>query len=303
MISSLLLAAGRGERLRPLTDSVPKAALPLLDVPLGAWGLSTLRRTASSVMVNASWLAPAVEKALGAADVEVVREDPEAYGTAGTLKALEDRIDERLLVHNCDLVTDLDPSDLFETHAGGGCLATIAVRDVNHRADLIHDGRRATGFVDRRFEQHPGAIYLGMAVFEREAIARLDDRRPLGLGETLLKDLAQVGELAVHVHRGYGADVGTPEAYVEASIDVLEGRAPAPPVDLPGRVVAVRGGRAYLGPGATAAEGALGPGAIVLAGASVAPWARVEQAIVWTGVKVKSGREVLNAVAIDDRDL
>lgn len=302
-ISSILLAAGRGERLRPLSDAVPKAALPLLDVPLGLWGLDALKRTAAPVVINASWMAPAVAEALGGPDVEIVLEDPEPYGTGGTLKALEPRLGDRVLVHNGDLLTTLDPADLLATHAAGGALATIAVHDVDHGADLIHDGTRATSFIDRRFEQGRGAVYIGVAAFEKAAIARLEERRPLGLAETLLKDLAEDGELAVHRHRGYWADVGTPMAYLETSIDLVEGRAPAPPRDLPGQIVEVVGGKAYLGPGATAAQGTLGPGAIVLAGAKVAPRARVEGAVVWTGVTIASGREVRDAIASNGRDL
>lgn len=302
-ISSILLAAGRGERLRPLSDRVPKAALPVLDVPLGLWGLRALERVAPPVAVNASWLAPAVEAALGGAGVEFLIEEPAPYGTAGTLKALESRLAKQVLVHNCDLVTDLDPADLLETHRDTGARATIAVRDVDYGADVIHDGSRATAFVDRRVEQRPGAIYIGMAVFETELLARVDDTRPLGLGETLLKALAEEGELAVHRHAGYRSDVGTPASYLEASLDLVDGRAPAAPRDLPGDILEVVGGRAYLGPGATAAEGALGPGAVVLAGAHVAPGARVERAIAWTGVTVAGGREVRDAIALADRDL
>ncbi|MQA99462.1 MAG: NTP transferase domain-containing protein [Actinobacteria bacterium] len=302
-ISSILLAAGRGERLRPLTDLVPKAALPLLDVPLGRWGLRALERVAPPVVVNASWLAPAVGRALGGGGVEIFVEEPEAYGTAGTLKALESRLADRVLVHNCDLVTDLDPADLLDAHRRNGAPATVAVRDVDSGADLLHDGGRATGFVDRRLEQRPGASYIGVGVFEREVLARLDDDRPLGLGETLLKQLADTGGLAVFPHTGYRADVGTPVSFLETSIDVLNGRAPGPPRELPGRIVQVVGGKAYLGPGATAAGGTLGPGAIVLAGAHVRPRARVEGAVVWTGVTIASGREVRDAIALDDRDL
>lgn len=302
-IRAILLAAGRGERMRPLTDSVPKAAVPILDVPMGAWGLASLRRTVGHVVVNASWLSADVEAALGGADVEILQEHPEPYGTGGTLKALEPRLGERVLVHNCDLLTDLDPGRLLAAHDRSGAAGTIAVVDVPAGADLVYDDGTATRFVDRRREDRAGARYIGVAVLERSAIVRLPDARPLGLGETLLRSLAESGELAVHVHPGYERDVGTPAALLRASLDVLEGRAPSPPAELPGELLEVDGGRAYLGPGATAAVGSLGPGAIVLAGAAVEPGARVERAIVWRDVSLRSGREVSGAIALEDRDL
>jgi mannose-1-phosphate guanylyltransferase len=275
----------------------------MLDLPLGLWGLEALRRVAPPVVVNASWLAPRVAAALGGPDIEVSVEHPEPYGTGGTLKALEGRIADRIVVHNCDLLTALDPADLLATHEASGAIATIAVRDVNHGADLMHDGRRATRFVDRRHESTPGAVYMGMAVLGEAAVSKLEDRRPLGLGETLLRSLANDGELAVHRHLGYSTDVGTPESYLHASLDLLEGRAPPPPRAYPGRFVEVLGGKAYLGPNATAAPGTLGPSAIVLAGATVEARARVKHAIVWPGATIKSGREVRGAIALDDRDL
>ena len=253
--------------------------------------------------MNASWRIPEVGAALRGPGVELVAEQPEPYGTAGTLKALEPRLGPRVLVHNCDLVTDLRPEALLATHERSGASGTVAVVEVEARADLLHEGSRARRFVDRRREDLPGASYIGMAVLERAAIARLSETRPLGLGETLLRELAAAGDLSVHVHAGYRADVGTPAAYLQASLDVLEGRAPAPQDEVPGRIADVEGGRAYLGPGASAAPGTLGPGAIVLGGATVDEGARVERAIVWRDVTVSTGRRVIGSIALQGRDL
>ena len=231
-IRAILLAAGRGERLRPLTDAIPKAALPVLGVPLGAWGMAALKRVEPHVLVNTSWLGAQVEAALGGPGVEFFDEVPEPFGTAGTLKALEDRLGSQVIVHNCDLVTDLNPADLVATHRRTGAPGTVAVVRVAAGADFVHEGPRATRFVDRRREDVPGVGYMGMAVFERAAVATLPGTRPLGLGETLLKQLADSGDLAVHVHDGYRLDVGTPEALERAAHDVATGSAPAPP---PGR--------------------------------------------------------------------
>ncbi len=228
----MLFAAGRGSRLRPLTDSVPKPALPLLDLPLGAWGLAALTRAAPPVVVNASHLADRLVHALDALGLEgweVFVEKPEAFGTAGTLAALRPRIGRRVVTHNADLVSDLDVYELVATHERGDRAATLTVAEVPTGADLKIDSEVATVFVDRRKRPNePGARFIGAAVFERDALDLLPEERPAGLGETLLPELVARGEATVHVHRGYWSDVGTVDAFEAVIRDLRDDRAPRP---------------------------------------------------------------------------
>ena len=286
-ISSVLFAAGRGKRLRPLTDRIPKPALPLLDVPLAAWGLAELTRYSGPAVVNVSHLADEVLSTLRATGIEgwePLVEGAEAFGTAGTLRALRDRFAPRIVTWNGDALTDLHLPDLLKAHDGAGAPATLLVREVETMADLRLSGTSVTGFVDRRKEPHAaGARFLGIAIFEREVLGRLPDHRPAGLGETLLRELAESGELNVHLFDGYLRDVGTPAEYLQASLDVLNGVGPEPSIAFAGEVVEVEGGRAYLGPKATADPRSLGPGAILLAAARVQAGARVRNSIVFPG--------------------
>lgn len=305
-IHSVVFGAGRGVRLRPLTDHVAKPALPLLDVPVAAWSLAALATAAPPVVVNASHLAPGLVAALE--DLEFPGwnsfvEEPEGYGTAGTLRALRDRVGHRLLTWNGDVLSDLDPLDLLATHEGSGHPATVAVQMVGRSADLEVQNDRVTGFIDRRRQDSVGARFLGIAAFERAALDELPDVRPAGLGETLLRTLADHGELGVHVHPGYWIDVGTPAAYLQASLDALYERAPAPPVSFPGEVVAVPGGRAYVGPGTKADASALGPGAIVLAGATVDAGSSIQDAVVFSGATVPPGAVVTGSIWFDTYEI
>lgn len=300
----MLLAAGRGERLRPLTDAVAKPALPLLDVPLGAWGAKSLSGLPGFV-VNVSHLADTVIEAL---DLEflgahVLLEQPEPYGTGGTLGALRDRVDDRIVVWNADTLTDLIVGELLETHDRSGLAGTIAVVPVPSGADFTVSNGHATALIDRRHSSEPGARYIGAAVFERRGLEFLPDGRPHGLTETLLRPLVERGELAVHVHKRYSIDVGTIDRYLTASLDVLYERAPRPPRSLPGKVVEVPGGRAYIGPGAEVDESSLGPGAIVLANAIVQPEASIENSIVWRGEQVPSRTRIKDGVWFGGRAL
>lgn len=303
----MLFGAGQGKRLRPLTQALPKPALPLLDVPLGAWGLAALASVAPPVVVNGSHLAARlfeVLDGLGLEGWESMIESPEAYGTAGTLAALRGRAGPRVTTWNGDLLSSLAPEALHRTHERLGRLGTIAAVEVDTGADVILEGERVTGFVDRR--THPdvaGARFIGAAVFERPALERLPSTRPAGLGETFLRDLAESGDLGVHMFDGYWNDVGTPDAYRRASLDLLYGRAPRSPVALPGDIVEIPGGRAYIGPGAHAEAATLGAGAIVLRGARVGEGASIVDAVVMPNETVPAGAVVDRTIWFGGRPL
>jgi len=296
-VGSVLFAAGRGERLRPLTDRVAKPAVPILDVPLGVFGLAALAEAAPPVLVNVSHLGDDVIAALSRfADVQSLDESPEPFGTGGTLAAIRDLADERLITYNSDLLTDLDPATVLDAHRAGGALGTIALVAVESEADAMVSAGRVEELIDRRV--HPdrrGARFIGIGVFEKPALSLLSDERPLDLARGLLRPLLERGELAAYVHDGYALDVGTVDRYVQASTEVLDGIGPETPGGLPGEIIDVEGGRAYIGPDAKVA-GVLDAGAVVLRGATVEPGAVVARAVVWPGEHVPEGAELRDCV-------
>jgi mannose-1-phosphate guanylyltransferase len=205
-----------------------------------------------------------------------------------------------VITHNSDLLTDLEPEALLATHDSGRYPATLAVSLVDSGADLKLDGARVERFVDRRLDPHEaGATFIGMGVFTREALEFLPSTVPAGLGETLLKTLAERGMLGIHLHDGYALDVGTFPRYLQASLDVLYERAPARPSLRGwshGEVVEVDGGRAWHGDRSLVVRSSLGPGAILLDGAIVEDGARVKDSVVFGGGVVPAGTELDRSV-------
>ena len=291
LVRSLLLAAGRGKRLRPLTDVTPKPVVPLLDVPLAAFALPRLVAAVAPVAMNLSHLAPRAQEALRpfvvGKPVEILLEPAEPFGSGGTVANLRDRLDRWLLTYNSDLLSDIDLAALLREHERGGAQATLAVREVKRGADFELNRGRALRFIDRRERADAaGAMFLGVGVFSKDALDLLPDRKPLGLGESLIAPLVIEGEAAVFRHNGYALDVGTLERYLQASLDVLHGAAPPPALGFPGQILHIDGGFAYRGPGARADDDSIGPGAVLLAGCAVAPGALVENSVVWPGETV-----------------
>lgn len=295
--SSLLLAAGRGTRLRPLTDHIPKPALPLLDVPLGAYGLADLEAAGGPMFVNLSPAHELVRHALSpfAPGAEFLLELPVPYGSAGTLRCFKERFAGPVVTRNADLLTDASVLDAISAHVAGGAPATIVTQEVSEGADLISRDGRAVRFVDRRAEAAAGDLWLGVSVLEREVLELIGPELPRDLASGLLTQLIERGEVAVVRHDGYFMDVGTIERYLAATEDVLYGRVPVK-ITEPGDVVEVEGGLAYVGPGASVPLHCLRAGGVVLAGAEVTDDAIVERAIVWPNERVPAGTYVTEGV-------
>jgi NDP-sugar pyrophosphorylase family protein len=296
-VGAVLLGAGAGTRLRPLTLALPKPAIPILDIPLGAYGLASLSRLGAPVVLNVAHMGEALTEALTATGLgsEVLDEAPRPYGTAGTLDRLRARLADPFLTYNSDLVADIDLDGLVASHRRLGCSATLAVQRTERRGDLRGTDGIVERFIDRRAADEPGLLYLGVGIFDREVLGLIPEGSTgIGLAETVLRPLAERRSLAYFEHDGYWKDVGTLDRYLDASLDVLEGRAPPLPVPTPGEIIEVSGGKAYLGPGAQADEACLGPGAILLSGARAAR--RIQRSIVWPGAAVPEGRDLHRAI-------
>ena len=300
-VTSVLLAAGRGTRLRPLTETVPKPALPLVDVPLAAYALGRLLEVAPPVVINVSHLGEVLEGALeshvAGHPVTFFRERPAPLGAAGTLRSLASDLADPFVTHNADALCDVSVAALLDAHALNDADATIAVRRVERGADFLVSAQGELELLDRTASgDHRGVLFLGVAVWNRGVVDLVPNELPAGLAEHVLGPLARAGRLALHEHDGYWRDVGTPSAYLAASLDVVGGTGPAPPDGLPGQIIEVEGGGAYVGPEAHVRGAQLGTGAIVLAGATVEPGARVEHAVVLPGERVRPGAHLSRCI-------
>lgn len=300
---AVLFAAGRGERLRPLTDLVPKPALPLLDVPLGAFGLRVLTGAGRKTLVNLSHLAAAAESALApfAPGATWYREPDDPFGTGGTLREAYHAglLAAEVVTWNADVIAPVDIEALVASHRESGAPATALVVAVAEGADFLVEGGRAIGFLDRRqAREAAGARFAGIGVFSLpDVLGLVPPDGPAGLGESVLGPLARRQELNVVIHPGPALDVGTPAAFLRASLGFLNGDIEGPPP--PGRV---RGGT-YLGEGAEAPEECLGRGAVLLRGAVAEPGSRIESSIVFPGERVPRGSRLTGSIWVDGNPL
>ncbi len=313
--AAMILAAGRGERMRPLSDAVPKPALPLPSGPVVG---SALRQAAACgvvrIAVNAWHLADSLEDAVRAAAprnaaVAVCREPVLLGGAGGLANARELGLlgtGGPVLAVNGDVLIHLDLEPLLERAARGDDLVTLAL--IPHldparwaRVGLDPDGL-VTGF------HPPGTtgtcelplLYPGAMVVSREALDGLP-AGPGGIMDRLWRPALDSRRLGGVVVPGHWREVGTPEDYLEAALARLDGTAVVDPTARVHRKAAV--GAAWIGPGAVVAAGAVVGDGVVTHGARVGRNARVFGSVLLGPVSVDAGETatgVFRAAAIAD---
>jgi len=231
-MKGLVLSAGYGERLRPLTETIPKPILEVGARPLIHYPLLMLKRAGiTDVAINVHHLAAEVEGALGDGSSLGLRitYSPESVltGTGGPLAVLREYFgNERFVLLNCDTILDLDVTHLIEFHRERGGLATFVLRAVGDpdaysriecdahgriRRMRLLAGRERGKFVDypRDLDANVAAaltpyMYCGVMVCEPEVFAMTPATPPFSLMGDVFSPIAARGvPLYGYVHRGF----------------------------------------------------------------------------------------------------
>jgi MurNAc alpha-1-phosphate uridylyltransferase len=209
-MKAMILAAGRGERLRPLTLRTPKPLLMVRGRPLIAWHLATLARMGvREVVINLSWLGGQIRAALGdgaafGLAIHYSDEGPEPLEVGGGIfRALPLLGPGPFLLVNGDVFTDLDPGRLALEADALAHLVLVPNPAHHPRGDFALAGGRILA------EGEPRHTYSGIGVYRPELFAGCSDGR-FPLLPLLQRAIAQ-GRLYGEVHTGRWTDVGTPE--------------------------------------------------------------------------------------------
>jgi mannose-1-phosphate guanylyltransferase len=300
-MQAIVLVGGQGTRLRPLTLDVPKPALTLVDRPFLAYMVEWLASHGVSEVVLAAGALPEVlREALGEQEHGGVRltyaVEPRRLGTAGAIRfaaeALGDRLQERFLALNGDVLADLDLGALLRAHEERGARATLALHPVSDAAAYGLVRTDADGavleFAEKTGEARPGEINAGAYVLERSVLDLIPPGREVSIEREVFPRLVGEG-LGALCLEGYWMDIGTPERYLQASWDILEGRVrTAVRPTAPGLLVA---------PGARVSEQAtVGPRAVISAGCEISASARVTESVLLEGCTVGEGAEVSGSI-------
>jgi mannose-1-phosphate guanylyltransferase len=322
-MKAMILAAGLGTRMRPLTDHCPKPLLPLLLQPMLDHILAQLlRHGIRDVIINLHHHAEQLARWLGDGSRWGVHLslsfEPEILGTAGALKRVEPLLrDAPFFVLNADVLIDMDLQALWHWHCQRQALVTMVLRPdpaARSYGAVLVDADDCVQLINGRPSTHVPAtgqemMFACVQVIDPQVLERIPPDCFSMTTSDVYPALIECNE-AVYGYRytGYWMDIGAPERYLQAHWDMLDGalgdawiqRLPAGsrlvlrpddmPLTAPGVTLVPP---VVLGPDVELAPDVhLGPYAVLGAGCRLAPGAVVRGSVLWDGVQVGAGAQV-----------
>lgn len=300
-MQAIVLVGGEGTRLRPLTNEVPKPALTLVDRPFLAYMIEWLAgHGVSEVVFACGFLPDVLREAVGEGEHAGVKlsyvAEPDRRGTGGAIRfaadSLGERLEEQFLALNGDVLTDLDLTALrraHDAHGGSATLALYPVEDSSAYGLVSLDGAGAvTEFREKTGAAVPGEINAGAYVLERSVLGLIPPGREVSIEREVFPRLIGNGLYGQRLD-GYWMDIGTPERYLEASWDILEGRVAT-------RVRPTAPGLLVAAGAEVAAEATIGPRAVVAPGCRVEAGAIVRDSVLLDGCVVGAGATVAGSI-------
>jgi NDP-sugar pyrophosphorylase family protein len=306
----MILAAGLGLRMRPLTAQKAKPVLPVLNRPLLHWTLERLRAAGvREVMINTHHLPRSVRSAVGDGRAFGVRlswsHEAEILGTGGGPRAVRRFFsDGPALLVNGDAWFDFDLRELLRRHRASGAMATLALRpnpDPERYGPVVTGPRGRIRSLAGKPRPARGSVSLftGVHILEPAILDRLAPGPSDSVRELYAPLVAEGGHILGLRVRGAWYDFGSPSTYLASQMTLLRGlrRRSGSLVDPRARIDArARLERAVVGARARVDGGASVRGSVLWDRVVVEAGARVERSILATGVRVRAGERIVGQV-------
>jgi len=310
-MKAILLAGGKGTRLRPLTIHTPKPIVPIFNRPFLHYQLDLLKQVPEidEVILSLNYQPRRIEEIFGdGADTGLgIRYvvEPAPLGTAGAVRYAGQSLRESVVVFNGDVLTQVDLAAVIALHRERRAQATIVLTPVENPSAYGLVETDAAGNI-RRFLEKPNAdeitcdtINAGIYILEPDTFERIPKDQPWSIERSFFPSLIERGEtFMAYVYRGYWIDIGTPDKYMQVHRDIMDGHYRSAPF-------AAAPSTAWIAPDARIEEGAIveGPcfideGVVVKAGARIGPYsvigkqchieehATIEHSIVWANTRI-----------------
>jgi NDP-sugar pyrophosphorylase family protein len=310
-MKAILLAGGKGTRLRPLTIHTPKPIVPIFERPFLHYQLDLLKQVPEidQVVLSLNYQPRRIEEIFGdgsesGLSIRYVVE-PAPLGTAGAVRYAGDSLRESVVVFNGDVLTEVDLAAVIALHRERKAKATIVLTPVENPTEYGLVETDAAGGV-RRFLEKPNpdeitcdTINAGIYVLEPDTFDRIPVDTPWSIERSFFPSLIERAETFVaYVYRGYWIDIGTPGKYSQVHRDIMDGRFRAAPfADAPST--------AWVAPEARVEAGVtleapcfVGEGSVIKTGARIGAYsvvgrhchveehAVVERSIIWANTRI-----------------
>lgn len=226
-MKAVILAGGKGTRLRPYTTVFPKPLMPVGDKPILEIIVRQLKlHGIDEIIMAVGHLAELIMTFFGDGSkfgvrIKYSRED-EPLGTAGPLSLIRDELTETFLVMNGDILTTLNYSDLIDYHRSSGAIATIALNRRDIYIDFgvvkLDENSYIADYIEKPTLKY--LVSMGVYVFEPRVLDYIPEGKKFDFPE-LVKKLISAGEkVKGYVYDGYWLDIGRPEDYERANAEI-----------------------------------------------------------------------------------
>jgi mannose-1-phosphate guanylyltransferase len=305
-MQSLILAGGKGTRLRPLTIHTPKPVVPIVNRPFLLYQIDLLKRAGiRDVTLSLSYQPGKIEEILADGHDYGVRiryaVEASPLGTAGAYKNAEQHLSQATIVFNGDIFTDLDLAAVIAFHREKQAAATIVLAPVENPSAYGLVETEADGRV-RRFLEKPkpeeitcNTINAGVYVLEPHILNYIPENEPFSFEYQLFPALLAASEpFYAYTWTGYWIDIGAPARYLQAHSDLLSGKLHSYKVERPPLPAAVSGEgeppridelsvvepSCTLKAGVEIVNSVLGPNCVI------EDRVRIEDSVIWAGSRV-----------------
>jgi NDP-sugar pyrophosphorylase family protein len=321
-MKAILLAGGKGTRLRPLTIHTPKPIVPIFNRPFLHYQIDLLKQVPEidEVILSLNYQPRRIEEIFGDGSEFGIKiryvVEPAPLGTAGAIKYAGDQLTESIVVFNGDVLTQIDLAAVLRLHRERKAQATIVLTPVDNPTAYGLVETDAEGNI-RRFLEKPkpeeittNNINAGIYILEPDTFDRIPSHVSWSIERSYFPSLVERQETFVgYIYNGYWIDIGTPEKYMQVHRDIMDGRFQAAPFAGNGHA------RSFVAEDARIEEGATvqGPcfideGVLVKTGATIGPYsvigkqcqveeeANITGAIVWQNGRIGRDASITNAI-------
>ena len=293
-MKAMLLAAGFGKRLRPLTERMPKSLVPVVNRPAISRNIDYLKSYGvKNIIVNACahfhQLLEYLERGSSWGVNIDVRVEPEILGTGGGIRNCADFFDnDTFMVINSDILTDIDLGAVWAFHKSSGEIATLVLHNYPSFNQIKIDNR--SQILDIGFTNKEGRLsFACIHILEPTIFSFIPGSGYSDIVDCYRKIIASKIPINAYVSRGhYWHDIGKPDSYIHANLDMLKRE----------------NGPFFIGPGSAIAPSVrFEDWAIIGENACVENDVVIKRSILWDHVNVKSGVQIVDSILTSYREV
>ncbi len=214
-MQAFILAGGKGERLRPITDAIPKPLIKLNKLTLIEYWINFFKKNGvTDLIISVGYLGDKIIQHVGDGNKYEVRirytKEEQPLGTAGALKLATDMLADKFFMVNCDNMLEPDLKIMEkELENAEGILTGVQIPDVSNGGALIIKNNYIESFAEKA-QKGPGMLSAGFYLLKKEVLKRIPEGNA-SMEKQVFPNMAKEGKLKVHVYNGRWTDVGTIE--------------------------------------------------------------------------------------------